>query len=307
MNRIPILLLLALPLLAEVRLERKPDRIDVNIDGAPFTTFYFGADAAKPYLHPLRTADGTIVTRRWPMETVEGESHDHPHHTGLWFSHDDVNGVAFWANNKPGPKIGKIVLDKIVKVESGQKMGVIEGDFHWNDAAGKTILNEHRTMTFYADPKNRTVDIDIQLSPESVPVKFGDTKEGTFAIRLSDKLTEKGKGGLMTNAEGKSGMKAVWGKPSPWVDYAGTVDDKPLGIAILDHPQNPKHPSYWHSRDYGLFAANPFGERDYFSDKSRDGSLTIEPGKSLRFRYRVIVHPGLTADSDIAKLYQSYK
>jgi len=306
-QRIFFCLLMTWPLLADVKIDRKPDQIDVSIDGAPFTTLWFGPNTFKPYLAPLRAADGTVVTRRWPMEKVDTDSHDHPHHTGLWFTHDDVNGIKFWEDAKPGPKVGRIVLDKIDKAQGGDKSGVIEADFNWNDSDGKAVLREHRRMTFYDDPKNRIIDIDITLKPVSGPVTFGDTKEGTFGIRLADKMTEKSKGGMMTNAAGATGMKAVWGKTSPWVDYAGSIDGKQLGVAIFDHPENPKHPTYWHSRDYGLFAANPFGERDYYNDKSRNGSLTIEPGKSLRFRYRVVIHPGLTADTKLAEMYEKYK
>jgi hypothetical protein len=301
-------LLLTLPLWADVAIDRKADQIDVTVDGKPFTSFFFGPDTMKPFLAPLRAADGTIVTRRWPMESnIEGESHDHPHHTGLWFTHDDVNGVKFWENPKPGPDIGRVVLDRIDKTRGGNKTGVIEADFRWEGPDNKVILREHRKMTFYSDPENRIIDIDITLRPNREPVKFGDTKEGTFGIRLADKMTEKQKGGMMTNAAGQTGMKAVWGKPSPWVDYAGTLDGKPVGVAIFDHPENPKHPTYWHARDYGLFAANPFGEKDFFRDKTRDGSLTIQPGKSLRFRYRVIIHPGLTANTPLAEMYSKYR
>lgn len=287
-------------------MERKEGQIQVLIDGAPFTTLYFGPETMKPYLHPLRTADGTVITRRGPMEQVEGETKDHPHHQGLWFTHDDVNGINFWASTQTGPKHGKVELERIVRAKGGSKSGVIEAEFRWVGPQGPVLL-ERRKMTFIDDPNNRIIDFDITLKPASGPVKFGDTKEGTFAIRLSDKLTEKSKGGLMTNAEGKSGMKQVWGKRSPWVDYSGTLDGKPVGVAIFDHPSNPKHPTYWHSRDYGLFAANVFGEHDFYNDKTRDGSITLEPGKELRFRYRVVIHPGLTGDANLAAMYAKYK
>jgi hypothetical protein len=77
-------------------------------------------------------------------------------------------------------------------------------------------------------------------------------------------------------------------------------------VAILEHPSNPRHPTYWHSRAYGLFAANPFGVRDFTGDKTKDGSLTIEPGQSVRFRYRVVIHPGDVKAANIAALYQKY-
>jgi hypothetical protein len=120
-------------------------------------------------------------------------------------------------------------------------------------------------------------------------------------------MSEKRKGGQMVSSTGASGMRQVWGKPFPWVDYSGKIDGKPLGIAILDHPANPKAPTHWHSRDYGLFAANIFGEHDFYSDKTRDGSVTLEPGKSMRFRYRVVVHPGSLEDAKVADLYERYK
>jgi len=110
----------------------------------------------------------------------------------------------------------------------------------------------------------------------------------------------------MVNAEGLEGERQVWGKRSAWVDYFGEVEGEKLGVAIFDHPQNPKHPTFWHSRSYGLFAANIFGERDFMADKTRDGSITLEPGGTLRFRYRVVIHPGDFRSANIAELYRQY-
>jgi hypothetical protein len=305
-KRILFSLLLAVPLAAEVKLTKEADRIDIAVDGKPFTTFFFGPDTMKPYLHPLRAADGTIVTRRYPMEQVEGEARDHPHHQGLWFTHGDVNGYDFWGNVKPGPKYGKVVLRKLGKVQSGGKQGSIEADFTWQDPNGKPLLTEHRVMTFHSDPVNRIVDVDLTLTALDQPVKFGDTKEGTFAIRINDKMTEKAKGGQLVSSTGATGMRNIWGKAFPWVDYSGKIDDKTVGIAILDHPSSLKFPTHWHARDYGLFAANIFGEHDFYNDKTRDGSVTLQPGKSMHFRYRVVIHPGTAEDAKIADLYSAW-
>jgi hypothetical protein len=291
---------------ADVKVTTEKDRITVDIDGQPFTTFYYGGETMKPYLHPLRSATGKVVTRQYPMETVAGETRDHPHHQGLWFTHGDVNGLDFWGNVKPGPKTGRVVVDK-ASGRSGKNSGSISFEGRWLDPNNKPLLKETRTMTFRADGNNRIVDFDATLTALSEPVKFGDTKEGTFAIRIADALSEKSKGGVLKNATGGESMKSVWGKPSPWVDYSGKLDGEELGIAILDHPSNPKHPAHWHARDYGLFAVNIFGEHDYYADKQRDASITLQPGKSMRFRYRVVIHPGDTASAKIAELYDSYK
>jgi hypothetical protein len=249
------------------------------------------------------------------LETVPGESKDHPHHRGLWFTHGDVNGYDFWANepSQKGEKKGLIVMKK-VGMKPGKETGRIESEFEWRDPQGKPLLIEERTMTFHAHPTLRMIDFDVAFRALDRKVVFGDTKEGTFAIRLAAGLEEKvarslpdpPRTGKMVSAEGAEGEKNIWGKRSPWVDYYGQLGAETVGVAIFDHPQNPKHPTYWHSRSYGLFAANIFGEHDFYNDKSRDGSVTVEPGKTLRFRYRVVVHPGDTRSADIAGLYRAY-
>ena len=168
-------------------------------------------------------------------------------------------------------------------------------------------------MTFYSDPQLRTIDFDITLSPEE-KVTFGDTKEGMFAIRLAAPLEESSPKGIaepkrtgkLVNAQNKVGEKNVWGKRSEWADYSGQIDGQPVGIAIFDHPGNPRHPTYWHSRDYGLFATNIFGLHDFENDKSRDGSLTIQPGQPLRFRFRVIIHPGDANSLNLRETFNAY-
>jgi hypothetical protein len=167
-------------------------------------------------------------------------------------------------------------------------------------------------MVFYADRDRRVMDIYVTLTTV-VDAKFGDTKEGTFAIRLATPLEEpypKAKGvartGKMVNAEGLETEKNVWGKRSAWVDYAGELEGEKLGIAILDHPTNPRYPTYWHSRSYGLFAANIFGVHDFTRDKTKDGSLTLAKGKSMRFLYRVVIHPGDTGSAKIAEEFKRF-
>jgi hypothetical protein len=295
------------------------EKISVEIDGHPFTDFYIGPSAPKPYLHPLRTASGIVVTRGFPMvQDVPGESHDHPHHRGLWFTHGDVNGYNFWANEDSQPSAGKgkgkVVLKHVDKLTSGKKLGSIEATFEWKIPSGETLLREERKMTFYEDPQFRIIDFDMTLSPEQ-KVTFGDTKEGMFAIRLAAPLEEDQpkdipeprRTGKMVNAQNKQGEKNVWGKRSEWADYSGQIDGQTVGIAILDYPGNPRAPTYWHSRGYGLFACNVFGVHDFENDKSRDGSLTIQPGQPLRFRYRVLIHPGNSIAAGIREQYDRYQ
>jgi hypothetical protein len=301
--------LVLLPLAAQVRFTKDAARIDVVIDGRPFTTLYFGDDTNKPYLWPLRSAGGKIVTRRWPMEQNTGESHDHIHHRGVTFSVDEVNGVKFWGNDPSfaarDTAIGKIAV-KLTASEDGDKSGKLRTTFHWTAPDGKVLLHEYRVMTFYSGSQLRIVDFDITLEAAGgQKVVFGDTKEGAFAIRLADSLSEKG-GGQMVNAEGKRGMSEVWGHRSKWVDYTGTVDGEKLGVAIFDASSNPRHPMYWHARDYGLFALNPFGQHA-FDPAQPESHWTLDGGQSLHFRWRVVIHPGDAGSAHIADLYNQWK
>ncbi len=303
------------PLSAQVKIEKGANQVTVAIDGQPFTTFFYGPETGHPYLHPLRAASGTIVTRHYPMEKIEGESTDHPHHRGLWFAHSDVNGLDFWNNERSykTPNRGFIVVKSIDSVTSGKDSGVIVATMDWQDPDGKPIMTEKRTMTFYSGSGDRRMDFDFILTPLT-KVTFGDNKDGVFAIRLAAGLEEKDRKslpspprtGTMVNAEGGRGEAECWGKRSDWMDYHGELEGEKVGIAILDHPANPRHPTYWHTRAYGLFAANIFGVKDFTKDKSADGSMTINPGDTLRFRYRVIIHPGDDKTANIAAAYRTY-
>jgi hypothetical protein len=303
---------LALSAAAQVKITPGADKIDIEIGGKPYSTFYMkGAEVTKPYLWPVRAATGTYVTRAFPMDKVAEEEKgpkDHPHQRGIWFAHDSVNGIDFWNNEASytePPKRGVMVLKKVGPAKSGKDQGSLAATFDWTDRQGNVVLTEDRVMTFHADPTLRIIDVDVTLTSVQTVV-YGDSKDGAFGIRLRPVLDEQGGTGKIVNAEGLTGERQVWGKPSNWCDYSGTIGDEKVGVAILDNPENPRHPVRWHARGYGLFAANPFGVAAFTNDKSQSSPQTVAPGKSLRYRYRVIVHPGDVQSADIAALYSSY-
>lgn len=285
------------------------DHIAVTIDGRPFSNLYIGHAYPKPFLAPLRTATGVIVTRRYPMKMVPGESRDHPHHRSLWIGFGNINHVNFWENersekNRPDLIKGELVLEKLGKLKPGKKQGDIDLTIGWRAPDGQDILREHRIMTFYADPHVRKLDVDSTLTAIR-QAKFADTKEGFFAIRVADSMTGR-HGGTIRNSKGAVGEKNVWGKRADWVTYEGTVDGDEVGIAILDNPHNYNHPPRWHARAYGLFAVNPFGEKQFDPSSKKPGGYTMEPGQSLRFRYRVIIYTGKMPTSTVANWYREY-
>ena len=281
-----------------------PNDITVNLDGKPFTVFHYGVDANKPFLAPLRSASGKIITRGFPMENIPGESRDHLHHRGLWFSYDDVNGVKFWENDPSytKPHIGKIVVRKAV-LKEGKKSSILTATMDWQDPLTNVLLVEDEVITFYPDPKLRIMDFHITLTAAQ-DVTIGDTKEGAFAIRLADNFTER-KGLQIVDADGRKRMAKVWGQRSNWVDYSADVDGEKIGVAIFDHPSNPHHPTYWHARDYGLFALNPFGQKA-FDENMPESKIKLAKGEKLTFLWRVVIHPGDAETGHVAELYKEF-
>ena len=286
--------------LAKVVLDRHDDRVAVTVEGEEFTSYRFtGHD--KPILYPLRAPGGVPLTRSWPIEKgVAGEPEDHPHHESLWFTHGSVNGHDFWAPRAHGagpagpvPHVEHVSIDRC---ESGET-AILVTTSRWVDPDGQPVLTEHRTMIFSADETARSIEVTLELVADSGPVTFGDTKEGSFALRVRPALQPKdsngsqGAGGRLVNSEGLVDG-AAWGKRARWVDYSGTVDGKAYGIAMLDHPANLRHPTWWHAREYGLSGANPFGIHDFSGEPEGAGNHTIPPGETLVLRYLVVFHEG---------------
>ena len=304
MRTIILFLTLSLSGQAAVTLSRTGERIHIDIDGQSFSDFYFGPDAPKPYLHPLRSASGKIVTRRFPMEKVEGETTSDQHHRSLWLGFKSVNGYNYWENESSynDKNAGKAVTRSIDDVKSGEHSGLIAATIMWLAPSGEPQLEEHRRMTISADGKMRIVDVEIDLKAV-VKTTFADSKDGAFSVRVAESMSEK-KGGLLTNAEGGRTMAQTWGKPASWVDYSGEVDGEKVGIALFEHPGSFHHPSRWHIRDYGLLAVNPFGANAF--DKALPVQTTVlEAGQTIHLRYRVVVHPPMS-QAEIAALYKAW-
>ncbi|MEJ2007234.1 MAG: PmoA family protein [Acidobacteriota bacterium] len=298
-----------------VQLKREGTHINILIGGRPFTTYYFDPAIAKPYFMPLRSAEGTVITRGFPIgDTVPAADRHNPnlepHQRPMYFGHGDIDGIDFWGE-AAFPKwsddsvFGRTVLVKIEEMKAEPESGTLRALFHLVGPRGRIIADETQAYVFRGDTQNRTIDCAFTLTANhGADVTLGDTKEGTFALRLTQALNVPP--GHMVNSNGGVGEKGVWGKRANWVDYYGKVGTEEVGVAIFDSPRNFRHPTYWHARGYGLFAANPFGVREFTGNPKEDGSWTIRQNKSLTLRYRVLIHHGDTKQAHVAEAYQKY-
>lgn len=254
----------------------------------------FRTDSKVPYLYPLSAPQGTNLSRHWPVENdVPEEDRDHPHHRGCWLSHGAVNGYDFWAWT--GGKDARIVHRSTENATAAKNHAAFTVLLDWV-AEKKTLLEEKRGYAVEdLDADTRIIDVTSTLKAVSGDVLFGDTKEGFFAFRMDRSLRLKGpqaKGGMLDSHGRKDGQ--CWGKKSSWVAFHGPDDQgKPAVIAMMDHPQNLRHETWWHARDYGLLAANPFGIHDFEAKKDKTlGDHVLKNGESLVFRYRLVLHRG---------------
>jgi hypothetical protein len=320
------------PMLPDVKLTVKESdrRVDVTVDGKPFTSYVWPTTLKKPTLYPVRTGDGVVVTRAFPPGP--GERADHPHHVGLWLNYGDVNGFDFWNNSdaiKPdqASKMGSIVQKEITRKESGRGKAELGVKTEWVNGLGQTILEESTTFTFEARPGVRSIDRVTLLRPTGGKVTFTDNKEGMLGLRViraledpnekSGEFTDAagrvtkmqnmdttGVTGSYTSSEGKKGG-AVWGTRGKWTMLSGTVEGKPVTIAILDHPGNPGFPTYWHARGYGLFAANPLGQA-VFSEGKEKLNFALGAGESQMFRYRILLLDSAPTSEEMERHYAEW-
>jgi hypothetical protein len=300
-------------------IEKKGEKkIEVLADGKAFTTFQWPDNICKPVLYPVFASSGTEITRGFPVNPKAGERADHPHQIGIWLTYGNVNGNDFWGNGSQGlgtknANGGVIKHVATEQVKEGTGKGSFVSNEIWCDIAGIELLKEQTEYRFYAMGTIRMIDRITTLTALKKEVKMPDTKEGMFGIRVARQLElpvngnielvkadgtvskekdtlNKGISGNYTSSEGISG-EAVWGTRARWMKLDGSIDDEKISVVICDHPQNPNYPTYWHARGYGLFSANPLGVKD-FTNGSESLNFSISPGKSVTFRYRVIICTG---------------
>ena len=305
-------------------------RVDVVIDGKAFTSYIWPESLAKPVLYPVRTAKGTVVTRGFPLEPRAGERVDHPHQAGIWFNYGNVNGFDFWNNSaaiktEDAAKMGSIRHRAITLARSGDDEGALEIDADWITGKQQLVVKEHTRFVFRGGPGFRSIDRLTTLRALGEKVVFHDDKEGLLGMRVtraleapSDKLEvftdasgratsvakldNKGVNGVYLTSEGKQG-EAAWGTRGRWCNLSGKVDDEAVTITIFDHPGNPGFPSYWHARGYGLFAANPLGQK-IFSNGKEELNFSIAPHQAVTFRYRILIS---SEEVNVEKSEANYK
>lgn len=290
----------------------------VKVDGQVFAE-YIVDQANKPYLAPVFGPTGKQMTRNYPMKNVEGEQHDHPHHRGICFGHEGINGIESWAERatfgdsaKTADRVKSLGSEKhreFKTLEAKADSAVLVSAIDYLDPAGKKYLEEERTMIFRAGEGTRSIELKQILLATEDTVKFEDKKDAGLSIRVPTEMAveiEKNKkgSGHIINSEGLTDA-AAWGKRAKWCDYYGTVGGEALGVAMLNHPSSFRFPTPWHVRTYGLFTANPFGTKA-LDKEAPDGTYELKKGEHTLLRHLFLFHKGDEKEGKVAEAYEAF-
>jgi hypothetical protein len=295
-------------------------KTELRYDGKLLTAYCYFDSTEKPVLFPIKTLSGNTITRGYPIAPRAGERTDHPHHVGLWLNYESVNGLDFWNNSTAIPQerkhlYGSVKHQKILSSKAKGDKAEIETLSHWVDHTGKVLLEETTRFVFTRQENNFIIDRFCTLKGVADEVLFKDVKDGMLGLRVArqlempskqedkfvdasgnvtavKKLDNEGVSGMYVNREGIQGDD-TWAKRSVWTSLDGKKDNELISIAMIDHPANIGYPTYWHARGYGLFAANPLGQK-IFSEGKEELNFKLLKDQTTNFKYRVIIHHGST-------------
>lgn len=283
-------------------------RLVVSLGEDHLTTFNYGPTVVRPYLYPVYASGSVGITRNWPMvPDAPGETTDHPHHKGIYTAQGDVNGVDNWGE---GPGHGYQIHRDFSLLYEGPVAGGFTERLDWTDSERNPNMAETRRITFYATPgRIRLFDYSVTFEASYGQVTMGDTKEGgLISVRVATSMDATGEpsAGRFVNSVGSILEEEAWGKRASWCDYSGPVAGTWKGIAFMDHLDNPRYPTHWHVRNYGLMTANPMGLHDFSGDPNKRWDLIIPEGESITFRYRVMIHDGDARFAQVSDRYQDF-
>ena len=315
----------------ELKANEAEKKVDVLVDGELFTSYIYPENIMKPVLWPVMSPEGNMLTRSYPLKNKAGDRTDHPHHVGVWLNYGDVNGLDFWNNSEAIPEAdadgyGTIYHQSIEKTESGKGKAQLVATALWKSPKDEVLLDEQTQFDFKAIDNMRIIDRTTTLTAK-VDVAFTDNKEGMFAIRVarelelpSDKPTElmDSRGNVtkvekMDNTDVKGNYRSsegieggdVWGTRAKWMKLSSEINGEPVSLVIIDNPENPGYPTYWHARGYGLFAANTLGQKA-LSEGKEELNFSLKKGESVTFKYRLVVAGEDVQDDQVNVLAAAY-
>jgi len=279
-----------------------PTGLQITIGGKPFASYYTGSSKTpRPYFAHVKTPSGVQVSRNHPP--IEGkDSMDHAeYHPGIWLTFAGINGNDYWRLKK------KTEHEMFIgKPQGGPGKGSFTvSNFYLDskDSSGNRIAHEICKYTIVARENYYLLIYDSTISSDESDLVFGDDEEYGLGIRVQTPIEER-YGGQILNADGLKGAENLYGKASDWCDYSGVIDDTLIGMTVMPDPKNFRQ-SWYHARDYGLIAANPFGRKKVAGLDRQD--VLVKKGEKFHLGFAVAIYSAPKGSKiDRNAMYQDY-
>jgi hypothetical protein len=284
----------------EVTFQQKPGKVQVTIGGQDVATYvYADPQIPRPYFAHVHGTGGLQLTRNHPPIESQDRTDHATMHPGIWMAFGDLNGTDIWRNK------GRVVHRRFVQepVSGSNRVSFAVRNRYETDA-GRPICLEECRFTFLVRPVGYLLLWDSTFWSDS-EFYFGDQEEMGLGVRLATPIAVTSEqGGRILDGEGRKNGQGIWGKKAAWCDYSGSIDGKFAGITIMPHPDNFR-PCWWHARDYGFMAANPFGRAAFSAGPP--SKVVVRPDTDLRLRFGILIHVGTGKDDvDLPAAYQDY-
>lgn len=280
---------LPISVMAQVSAVSFPDRVDIYIKGALFTSYHMLPNEKYPYFFPVNGPSKASVTSM--------RNANYPHHSSLFFGCDKVNGGNYW---QEGPERGQI---RSVRLDVLQREGdqvVFENECLWSRPGALSPIRDLRRISISV--VNESIyQIDFEVVMEMLmDVHIERTNHSLFSARMDADLAVTN-GGMMINAEGEQNEAGTFGEASAWVDFYGNRMGRKEGLALMQHPGNTWYPAPWFTRDYGFISPTPM-----YWPKDPEKGWQMKKGEKIHLHYRVLVHNGDHAEAGIAEEFKKY-
>ena len=291
---------------AELSFVHSDTQLEVIVDGDSVATFVWkDTSIPRPYWKQVIAPNGQQVTRRYPTDPVLNKDNDDhaTFHPGMWMAFGDISGQDFWRNKATVEHVGFVEAPRI---EDGTLTFTVRNVYRSN----ASIVCEE-----VASVEIRVLDAGTLFSFRSTfraptPFAFGDQEEMGFGVRLATALTVRHGGGRITNSAGGVNEQGTWGQAADWCAYSGLLDNQRTGVLLIPDPENFRR-SWFHTRDYGLMVANPFGRKAMTgpNDRSIQPDLTqVEANEPFAIGFDVLVFGESDAtEVDFAGLYEQVR
>jgi hypothetical protein len=241
--------------------------------------WHHGKEYPRPFFYPLNGPSGQSLTR---MGHPGAANHDH--HRSVWFAHNKVLGMDFWADGKEM----QIRQHGWLVYQDGEEEAVMASEIGWYDGHDPQPLLKQVLVAALQPDREGQYQLELQatFTPTAETLELQKTNFGMLAVRVSKNLSVHFGGGTLANSEGQVGEPAIFGKPARWMDYSGPVSTSgpPVieGISYIDHPKNPGQPTHWHVREDGWMGAS----------LCFNAPIILQKAAPLRIRYLLDIHSG---------------